>query len=477
MTDYEVVIGLEVHVELATETKIFCTCENKFGGEPNTHCCPVCTGMPGVLPVLNEKVVEFAAKAGLATNCHIAHFSKMDRKGYYYPDLPKAYQISQFDLPLCKEGYIDIAVDGAPKRIRITRIHMEEDAGKLLHDAGAGTAVDYNRCGVPLIEIVTEPDLRSAEEAKAFLDTLKSIMQYTGVSDCKMQEGSLRCDVNISVREKGTNTLGTRTEMKNLNSFSAVYRAIETESARQIAVLRDGGRIAQETRRFDDVKGKSHPMRGKEEAHDYRYFPDPDLVPITLTDAQIEVFAQSLPELPAAKKQRYINALGLPEYDAGVLTAERSIAAFFEACLCEYNDAKKISNFIMTDLLRLLKENAVAPEDNPARPSQLTDTLKLIDGAAVNITVGKAVFEEAFKTGEDPEKIVQRKGLGQINDTDEIRNLIKDIITKNPGPVADFKGGKQKALTFFVGQVMKATKGQANPKTVNEIALEELKKA
>ncbi len=474
---FETVIGLEVHVELATNTKIFCACENKFGGAPNTHCCPVCTGMPGVLPVLNEKVVEFAARAGLATNCKIANFSKMDRKGYYYPDLPKAYQISQFDLPLCKEGYVDISVNGIEKRIRITRIHMEEDAGKLLHDACAGTAVDYNRCGVPLIEIVTEPDMRSAEEAKAFLDALKSIMQYTGVSDCKMQEGSLRCDVNISVREQGSSVLGTRTEMKNLNSFSAVYRAIEAESARQIALVEDGGTVQQETRRFDDAKGKSFAMRGKEEAHDYRYFPDPDLVPITLTDVRINQIKGSLPELPDAKKKRYIEDLGLSEYDAGVLTAERDIALFFDACLAEYDEPKKVCNLIMTDLLRLLKEDGIPPENIPVKPAHLAETLKLIESGQVNITVAKTVFEECFRTCESPASIVEKKGLAQISDTDEIRTMIRDIISNNPGPVADYKGGKQKALTFFVGQVMKATRGQANPQVVNSIALEELDKA
>jgi aspartyl-tRNA(Asn)/glutamyl-tRNA(Gln) amidotransferase subunit B len=474
---YETVIGLEVHVELATATKIFCGCENKFGGEPNTHCCPVCTGMPGVLPVLNEKVVAFAAMAGLATHCKIANFSKMDRKGYYYPDLPKAYQISQFDLPICREGYVDISVDGKEKRIRITRIHMEEDAGKLLHEAYTGTAVDYNRCGVPLIEIVTEPDMRSAEEARTFLDKLKSIMEYTGVSDCKMQEGSLRCDVNVSVRPQGQKEFGTRTEMKNLNSFSAVYRAIEAESARQISVLEDGGTVSQETRRFDDARGKSAPMRGKEEAHDYRYFPDPDLVPITLTDEQIQAFADSLPELPDAKQQRYIDEFGLPEYDAGVLTSQRSIAAFFESCAAQYGDAKKISNFIMTDLLRLLKEDGIAPEDNPVRPEQLAKTLEMIDAGKINISVGKAVFEDVFRTGEDPDVIVDKKGLAQISDSDELRAMIKDIIAANPGPVADYKGGKAKALTFFVGQAMKATRGKANPKIVNEIVREELDRA
>jgi len=475
--NYETVIGLEVHVELKTATKIFCGCENKFGGEPNTHCCPVCTGMPGVLPVLNDKVVQFAAMAGLATNCTIANFSKMDRKGYYYPDLPKAYQISQFDLPICKEGYVDITANGAEKRIGLTRIHMEEDAGKLLHEAFSGTAVDYNRCGVPLIEIVSEPDMRSAEEAKAFLDKLKSIMEYTGVSDCKMQEGSLRCDVNVSVRPVGQSEFGTRTEMKNLNSFSAVYRAIQAESARQIDVLEDGGTIKQETRRFDDAKGKSAPMRGKEEAHDYRYFPDPDLVPVTLTDAQIEALRDSLPELPDAKQERYVREFELPEYDAGVLTADRSIAEFFEGCLDAYNEPKKISNFIMTDLLRLLKEDGIAPEDNPVKPSQLAETLKLIDTGKINISVGKTVFEDVFRTGEDPGVIVEKKGLSQISDSAELRAMIQGIIADNPGPVADYKGGKKKALTFFVGQVMKATRGKANPKIVNEIAAEELDKA
>lgn len=475
--NYETVIGLEVHVELATASKVFCSCENKFGGEPNTHCCPVCIGMPGVLPVLNKKAVEFAAKAGLATNCQIANFSKMDRKGYYYPDLPKAYQISQFDLPICNGGYVDIKVGDAEKRIRITRIHMEEDAGKLLHDAGAGTAIDYNRCGVPLIEIVTEPDLRNAEETKAFLEKLKSILQYTGVSDCKMQEGSLRCDVNISIREAGSEVLGTRTEMKNLNSFSAVYKAIEAESERQIDIISEGGKVIQETRRFDDAKGKSYAMRSKEEAHDYRYFPDPDLVPIILTDEQIQGFRDSLPELPAAKKQRYIEELGLPEYDAGVLTAEKAIADFFDECLKGYGDSKKLSNFIMTDLLRLLKDEGKAPEDNPVKPEQLVKTLQLIEVGKVNITVGKSVFEEVFRTGEDPESIINKKGLSQLNDTDKIRDMVKEIIAANPGPVADYKGGKQKALTFFVGQVMKATKGQANPQIVNEITVEELNNA
>ncbi len=474
---YETVIGLEVHVELSTNTKIFCGCENKFGGPPNTHCCPICIGMPGTLPVLNKKAVEYAVLAGLATNCEISKFSKMDRKGYYYPDLPKAYQISQFDFPICKRGYVDIDVNGTKKRINITRIHMEEDAGKLLHDICTGTAVDYNRGGVPLIEIVTEPDLRSAEEARIFLETLKSIIKYTGVSDCKMQEGSLRCDVNISVREEGSETFGTRVEMKNLNSFSSVSRAIEAERERQIDVLCEGGSLKQETRRFDDAHGKSIAMRGKEEAHDYRYFPDPDLVPVVLSDDMIEKLKKQLPELPTAKKKRYIEQLGLSDYDAGVLTAQYDIAVFFESCLKLYNEPKKLCNFITSDLLRLLNEGGIAPEDNPASPEQLVCTLRLADEGKINITVAKAVFEESFKTGESPSDIVKRKGLEQISDSGELREMLKRIIEQNPGPVADYKGGKQKALTFFVGQAMKATRGQANPQMLNEIAREELDKA
>ena len=473
---YETVIGLEVHVELATNTKIFCGCKNEFGGLPNTHCCPVCIGMPGVLPVLNEKVVEFAAKAGLATNCEIANFSKMDRKGYYYPDLPKAYQISQFDLPICTGGYVDYFEGGEKKRVRLTRIHMEEDAGKLLHEAGAGTAVDYNRCGVPLIEIVTEPDLRSAAEAKEFLETLKSIIQYTGVSDCKMQEGSLRCDVNVSVREEGSQKLGTRTEMKNLNSFSAVYNAIEAESKRQISLLQDGGEIIQETRRFDDVKGKSYAMRGKEEAHDYRYFPDPDLVPIVLTDEQIDGFRRSLPELPDAKKKRYVEQLGLPEYDAGILTSRSSTADFFESVIDVLYEPKMTSNYIMTTVLRLEKEEGMSVEDSPMKPTQFAKTLKMVRNNTLSTSMGVDVIAEVFKTGEDPEVIVEKKGLVQINDTDELRSIIKTVIEENPKPVADYKGGNKKAMAFFVGQVMKATKGKANPKTVNEIIKEEIGK-
>jgi len=473
---YETVIGLEVHVELSTDTKIFCGCANVFGGEPNTHCCPVCTGMPGVLPVLNKKVVEYAAKAGLALNCDISVFSKMDRKGYYYPDLPKAYQISQYDLPLCRNGYVDIvAEDGEKRRVRINRIHMEEDAGKLLHEGrGAGSAVDYNRCGVPLIEIVTEPDMRSAEEARTFLETLKSIMQYIGVSDCKMQEGSLRCDVNLSIREQGIKEYGTRTEMKNLNSFSAAYRAMLFEQKRQIEAIEDGEEVVQETRRWDDAKGKSYSMRGKEEAHDYRYFPEPDLVPVVLAQEEIDRWRDALPELPEKKKARYIAEYQLPEYDAGVLTAVKPVADFFEACLELYGEPKKLSNWIMGDVLRLMKDTD--SEDIPVTPKSLADVVRMADNGEINATVAKAVFEEVFKTGRDPKDIVKEKGLKQINDTDAIRAMVKKAIVDNPNVVADYKGGKKKALAFFMGQVMKATKGKANPKVVNKLILDEIEK-
>ena len=471
---YETVVGLEVHVELSTATKIFCSCANEFGGEPNTHACPVCTGMPGVLPVMNEKVVEYAAKAGLALDCEIANFSKMDRKGYYYPDLPKAYQISQFDLPLCQHGHVTINTNGEEKQIRILRIHMEEDAGKLLHEGSSGSKVDYNRCGVPLIEIVTEPDLRSADEAKDFLDTLKATIEYVGVSDCKMEEGSLRCDVNVSVRPKGSDKLGTRCEMKNVNSFSAVYKAIQYEAQRQIDLIEDGETVIQQTRRWDDDKGKTFPMRGKEEAHDYRYFPDPDLVPVVLSDDQIKMYRESLPELPKAKMQRYMDTLGLSEYDAGVLTSSKYIADYFEGALNAYDKPKKLANWVMGDLLRILKDENILPEDMDSDPMLMVEAMKLVDDGVVNVTVGKSVFEEAFKTGKKPEAIVEEKGLKQISDTGELEAMIKEIVAANPKPVEDYKSGNKKALTFFVGQVMKATKGKANPKIVNELILKEI---
>ena len=473
---YETVIGLEVHVEMATETKIFCACKNEFGSAPNTNVCPVCLSMPGTLPVLNEQAVEYGVRAGLSLNCEIPNYSKLDRKGYFYPDLAKAYQISQFDYPLCSRGEVELDVDGEKHKIGITRLHIEEDAGKLVHQ-GTESLVDYNRGGVPLMEIVTEPDFRNAAQVKAFLDTVRANMEYIGVSDCKMEEGSMRCDINISVRPAGETKYGTRTELKNINSISAAQRAIEYEAKRHIEVIEDGGEIVQETRRWDDGKGKTFPMRDKEEAHDYRYFPDPDLVPVYLTDEHIAEIKAALPELPAAKRERYVRDFGLPEYDAGVLTMSKYTARFFEESVAIYNEPKAISNYIMVDLARLLKENNVEPKDIPVSPQDFTDLLKLVSGGVVNSSVGKQVFEEMFKTGKKPAQIVEEKDLKQNDDADEILGLVKQIIADNPKPVADYKGGNKKAMTFFVGQVMKATKGKANPKTVNELVKAELDKA
>lgn len=473
---YEIVIGLEVHVEMATETKIFCACKNQFGSAPNTNVCPVCLSMPGTLPVLNEQAVEYGVRAGLSLGCEIPNFSKLDRKGYFYPDLAKAYQISQCDYPLCSHGEVELNVDGKKHRIGITRIHIEEDAGKLVHQ-GTESLVDYNRGGVPLMEIVTEPDFRNAAQVKAFLDTVRANMEYIGVSDCKMEEGSMRCDINISVRPQGETEYGTRTELKNINSISAAQRAIEYESKRHIEVIEDGGSIVQETRRWDDAKGKTFPMRDKEEAHDYRYFPDPDLVPVYLTDERIEEIKAAMPELPAVKRARYIAEFGLPEYDAEILTMSKYTARLFEECVAIYPEAKAISNYIMVDLARLLNENNIEPKDIPVTAEGLTDVLKLVQDGVINSSVGKQVFEEMFKTGKDPAQIVEEKGLKQIDNADEILSLVQQIIRDNPKPVADYKGGNAKAMTFFVGQVMKATKGKANPKTVNELVKAELDKA
>ncbi|MEZ0535653.1 Asp-tRNA(Asn)/Glu-tRNA(Gln) amidotransferase subunit GatB [Caldicellulosiruptoraceae bacterium PP1] len=478
--DYEVIIGLEVHAELATKSKIYCSCTTEFGGEPNTHCCPICTGMPGVLPVLNEKVVEYAVKAGLATNSKISKFSKQDRKNYFYPDLPKAYQISQYDLPLCYDGFIDIQINGNIKRIGIKRIHIEEDAGKLLHDQwDEGSLVDFNRCGVPLIEIVTEPDIRSSEEAKAFLEKLKAILQYTEVSDCKMQEGSLRVDVNLSVRPKGSDKFGTRTEMKNLNSFRSVVRAIEYEAKRQIEVIENGGTIYQETRRWDDAKGISLSMRSKEEAHDYRYFPEPDLPPIVLDDEYIDNIKKSIPELPEQKKDRYVNEYGLPEYDASLITSSKWLANYFEETIKYTNNIKSASNWLMGEIMRILNEKGIEFDDIytiKIKPNQLAKIIELVDKKTISNTIAKQVFEEVFNTGKDPEEIVKEKGLVQISDKGIIVDAVKKAIAENPNSVSDYKNGKDKALGFLVGQVMKLTKGKANPQLVNEILKEELSK-
>lgn len=475
--EYEVVIGLEVHAELSTKSKIYCSCSTKFGGEVNTNICPICTGMPGVLPVLNKKVVEYAVKAGLATNCKIAQFSKQDRKNYFYPDLPKAYQTSQFDLPLCEGGSLEIEVDGAKKTIGITRIHIEEDAGKLIHDASLdGSLIDYNRCGIPLIEIVSEPDMRSAEEARAYVENLKAILEYLEVSDCKMQEGSLRADVNLSVRPKGQKEFGTRTEMKNLNSFRSIVRAIESETERQISEIEDGKKIVQETRRWDDDKGISYSMRSKEEAHDYRYFPEPDLAPIIVDDEWLNVIKSEIPELPHERKKRYIEELKLPEYDAQILTSSKMLADFFEETVNKSSNSKAVSNWIMGDLMRRLKENNMEYDQIPFSPEQLAKMIQLIDKGTINGTIAKKVFEKMFETTKDPEVIVKEEGLEVVSDEGALLEIVKKVIESNPKSVSDFKDGKDKAVGFLVGQAMKQTKGKGNPQLLNKLINEELKK-
>ncbi len=473
--NYEIVMGLEVHAELSTKSKIYCGCTTEFGGEENTHCCPICTGMPGVLPVLNKKVVDYAIKAGLATNCEITKFGKQDRKNYFYPDLPKAYQTSQYDLPVCKEGYLDIEVNGQEKRIGITRIHIEEDAGKLNHDEwGTGSLVDYNRCGVPLIEIVTEPDFRTKDEVSVFLNKLKSILQYIDVSDCKMQEGSLRCDINLSVRPFGQQEFGTRTEMKNVNSFKAAVRAIEFEAKRQIDEIESGGEIVQETRRWDDVKGFSYAMRSKEEAHDYRYFPEPDLVPIVIDEAWIEDIRKTIPELPHTKMVRYVKEYQLPEYDAEIITSSRTLAQFFEECIAQGVTPKAVSNWFMGDLLRILKDKNMEPEDIPFPAAYIAKLITLIERGTISGSIGKKVLLSMFEEVKDPEVIVKEQGLVQISDESQLIEILSKILDENPQSVADYKAGKNQAIGFLVGQTMKATKGKANPQLVNKMLKEML---
>lgn len=475
--DYEVVIGLEVHAELSTKTKIFCSCPTEFGAAPNTHTCPICMAMPGTLPVLNEKVVEYAVKAGLATNCEIARDSKNDRKNYFYPDLPKSYQISQFDKPLCEHGYVDIDTKEGKKRIRITRIHIEEDAGKLNHDEfGGGSLVDLNRAGVPLIETVSEPDMSSAEEAEAYLRKLKSIFEYIEVSDCKMQEGSLRADVNVSVRKKGETKLGTRTEMKNMNSFRSIVRAIEYEVDRQIDVIEDGGIIEQETLRWDDVSGKTFPMRDKEDAQDYRYFPDPDLVAIKLSDEYIENIQKSLPELPESRKQRYLDEYNLSQKDANLITSSKYLSDLFEGAIKVCNDPKAVNNWIISDISRILNETEMEPIAIPFDANQLGKLVVLIDKGTISSSIGKKVLVELFENPRDPEEIIKEKGWIQISDEGAIKEVVMKILEANPQSVADFKAGKDRALGFLVGQAMKETKGKANPKMLNEMFLAELNK-
>ena len=475
--DYEVVIGLEVHAELSTKTKIFCSCPTAFGAAPNTHTCPICMAMPGTLPVLNEKVVEYAVKAGLATNCEISRNSKNDRKNYFYPDLPKAYQISQFDKPLCEHGYVEIDTKEGKKKIRITRIHIEEDAGKLNHDEfGGGSLVDLNRAGVPLIETVSEPDIRSAEEAESYLRKLKSIFEYIEVSDCKMQEGSLRADVNVSVKKKTDTKLGTRTEMKNMNSFRSIVRAIEYEVDRQIDILEDGGTITQETLRWDDVSGKTFPMRDKEDAQDYRYFPDPDLVAIKLSEEYIQNIKDNLPELPESRKQRYLEEYNLSEKDAKLLTSSKYLSDLFEGAVKVCNNPKAVNNWIISDISRILNEKETEPISIPFDSNQLGKLVILIDKGTISSSIGKKVLVELFENPRDPEDIIKEKGWIQISDEGAIKEVVMKILEANPQSIADYKAGKDKALGFLVGQAMKETKGKANPQMLNKMFLEELKK-
>lgn len=475
---YETVIGLEVHAELKTNTKIYCGCKNEFGGEPNTHTCPICSGMPGTLPVLNKRVVDYAIKAGLAMNCSITKYGKQDRKNYFYPDLPKAYQISQFDLPLCQHGYIDILVEGQTRRIGITRIHIEEDAGKLVHDDYGNTSMaDYNRCGVPLIEIVTEPDLRSPEEARVFLETLKSILEYTEVSDCKMQEGSLRCDVNLSLRPEGQEEYGTRCEMKNINSFRAAVRSMEYEQKRQAEVLNDGGVIDQETRRWDDVKGISTVMRTKEDAQDYRYFPEPDLLPIIVSDEWIEEIRKTIPELPEQRRSRYVEEYGLPEYDAFILTSSKKTADFFDQTVTLGASPKTVSNWLMGDIAKLVNDHELEAGDIPFTPAHLAALIALIEKGAISNSAAKKVLNEMFNNPEEPEKIVDRLGLSQVSDEGAIMQMIQDVMAQNAQSVADYKAGKDKAMGYLVGQVMRVSRGKANPQIINKLLKEALDQA
>lgn len=475
--EYDVVIGLEVHAELSTKTKIYCGCTTEFASDPNTHCCPICTGMPGVLPVLNEKVVEYAVKMGLATNCKIAEFSKQDRKNYFYPDLPKAFQTSQYDLPLCYEGYLNFKVDGKDKRVGITRIHIEEDAGKLIHDPYTGdTLVDMNRCAVPLIEIVSEPDITCKEEAIEYMQTLKSILEYLEICDCKMQEGSLRGEVNLSVKKKGTVELGTRTETKNLNSFKAIGRSIDFEIKRQIDELEAGGKIYQETRRWDDDKGYGYAMRGKEDAHDYRYFPEPDLAPIILDREYVEDLKNNLPEMPNVRKERYMGEFELSEYDATQITNSKYMADFFDKATRICNNPKLVANWLMGDMSRLLNENGIEITDVKFKAEDLGELINLISKGTISSAMAKKVFDKMFETGKSPNTIVEEEGMIQISDDSAVREIVLKVLEANPQSVSDFINGKDKAVGFIVGQTMKESRGKANPGIVNKIIMDELNK-
>ncbi|MGN0160560.1 MAG: Asp-tRNA(Asn)/Glu-tRNA(Gln) amidotransferase subunit GatB [Lachnospiraceae bacterium] len=473
MKQYETVIGLEVHVELATKTKIFCSCSTAFGGAPNTHTCPVCTGMPGSLPVLNKQVVEYAMAVGIATNCDITRKNIFDRKNYFYPDNPQNYQISQLYYPICRNGGIEIETKAGKKVVRIHEIHMEEDAGKLVHDDWEDCSlVDFNRSGVPLIEIVSEPDMRSAEEVIAYLDKLRLIIQYLGASDCKLQEGSMRADVNLSVREVGSTEFGTRTEMKNLNSFKAIARAIEGEKNRQIDLIESGQQVVQETRRWDDNKEYSYAMRSKEDAQDYRYFPEPDLVPVVIDDEWYNRVKAAQPEFRDEKKARYKTDFEIPEYDADIITASKKMADIFEETTAICNKPKKVSNWLMGETMRLMKDKDMEPEDLTFSPENLAKLIELVDSGAINTNVAKDVFTVMFTEDVDPEKYVEEKGLKTVHDEGALRSVVEEIVAANPQSVADYRSGKEKALGFLVGQTMKAMKGKADPGMINKVLKE-----
>ena len=467
---YETVIGLEVHIELATKTKIFCGCSTEFGGAPNTHTCPVCTGMPGALPVLNRQVVEYAMAIGLATNCRITQVCKFDRKNYFYPDNPQNYQISQLYLPIARDGYVEIETGAGKKKVRIHEMHMEEDAGKLVHDEWDDTSlVDYNRSGVPLVEIVSEPDMRSADEVIAYLEKLRMIVQYLGASDCKLQEGSMRADVNLSVREAGSGNLGTRTEMKNLNSFKAIAHAIEGERERQIELLEAGKEVVQETRRWDDNKEHSYAMRSKEDAQDYRYFPEPDLVPIVISDEWIAEVKARQPELRSEKLERYKREFDIPQYDAEIITESKRMADIFEETAALCGKPKKAANWLMVETMRLMKEHDMEAEDLTFSPVNLAKLIDLADAGTINSSVAKKVFEKVFTDDVDPEAYVKEQGLGMVNDESALRDVIEKVLADNPKAVEDYRGGKEKAMGALVGQTMRAMKGKANPGMVNEM--------
>ncbi|MBW2622180.1 MAG: Asp-tRNA(Asn)/Glu-tRNA(Gln) amidotransferase subunit GatB [Deltaproteobacteria bacterium] len=474
--NYEIVIGLEVHAQLLTESKIFCSCSTKFGAPPNTHTCPVCLGMPGVLPVLNEKVVEFAIKLALATNGRIAPKSILARKNFFYPDMPKGYQISQYERPLAEKGWIEFVSGGRVKKIGLTRIHMEEDAGKLIHDEHAPMSyVDLNRAGMPLLEIVSEPEIRSPEEADAYLKSLRDILVYLEICDGNMEEGSFRCDANLSLRPMGQKEFGTRTELKNMNSFRNVSRAMEYEIRRQKSVLEDGGKVIQETRLWNEAKGATEAMRGKEESSDYRYFPDPDLTPIVIDEAWIERVRLSLPELPMVRRSRFVSQYGLPEQDAETLTASKPLADYFEACVEGFTQPKAVSNWIRSELMRELNADQKELDECPVKPGQLADLLKLVDQGKLSGKMAKSVFSDMYQTGRDPESIVKEKGLEVVSDTSQLTSIIDEILADNPGQVAEYQSGKEKLIGYFVGQVMKKTRGQADPRAVNELLQEKLK--